>query len=545
MFRVLVCDKLAPEGVDILSKTERLRVDVKTGLSREELSGIIGEYDGIIVRSATKLDAELIGKATRLRAISRAGVGVDNIDVEAASRRGVIVMNTPGGNTTSTAEHTLALMMALSRNVHPAATALKAGKWDPKSFVGTQLAGKTIGVIGLGRVGEQVARSARALGMNVIGYDPYMAETKAPALGIESVQSPEDMYGRCDYLTVHTPLTDETRNLIGREAISRMKDGVRILNCARGGIVDEAALLEGLKSGKVAGAALDVFETEPPANRELVEHPKALCTPHLGASTREAQVLVAVEAAQEMIDALLGREIRFAVNAPMMDWSKMPYAEPLANLAYRIGELLSQLAMERVRKIETTFQGDVPRDAEEVVGGYLLVAVLRKLFGDPVNLVNARLLARESRIDVQAIHSSVPTDFPALISARLSGDGWERTAGGTLFHQHESRIVAIDSFAVEAIPQGDLLVIRDKDRPGLVGETGTILGRHGINIARMTFGRKAVGGDAILVLNLDSVPRANLESAAAALGKAHDVRLVRLAGEPSAWLQSNDKERET
>lgn len=545
MLKVLVSDKLAAEGVQILKDAPDVEVDVKTGLAREELAEIIGEYDGVIVRSATKLDAGLLEAATKLRAVSRAGVGVDNIDVAAASRKGVIVMNTPDGNTTSTAEHALALILALSRNIYGATRTLKEGKWDRKSFMGTQLAGKTIGVIGLGRVGETVARCAKAIGMNVIAHDPYMAETKGPALGIKTVEKVEDLWPVCDYVTTHTPLTDETRNLIDGDAISKMKAGVRIINCARGGIVNEDALLAGLESGHVGGAALDVYESEPPTNRKLIEHAKVLCTPHLGASTDEAQVTVAVDAANQMLDALRGKEIRFALNAPMMDWSKMPDVAPLANLAYRIGELLAQLVTGRVRKLEITFQGDIRADAQDVIADHMLVAVLRRLFRDPVNLVNARMIAAESRIDVQATRHSAPADFAALVSARLSGEDEVHSVSGTLFHRDEARIVEIDGFTVEALPQGDLMIIMDRDRPGLVGETGTTLGEHGINIARMTFGRKEVAGEAILVLNLDAAPADVLRDAMGALTNVRAVRLARLAGHPSAWHRCSGEEEGT
>ena len=535
MTRILVSDKLAPEGVQILREADGVTVDVKTELSRDQLARIIGDYDGIIVRSATKLDADLIGKAAKLRAIARAGVGIDNIDVLAASRRGVIVMNTPGGNTTSTAEHTVALMMAMSRNVYPAARSLKEGRWDRKKFTGTQLEGKTIGVIGLGRVGETVASRAKGLGMTVIGYDPYLADTKGPALGIETCDDLDEVFARSDYVTVHTPLTDETRGLIGADAIAKMKDGVRVINCARGGIVDNDALLAALESGKVAGAAVDVYETEPPEDRRLVEHPNVLCTPHLGASTEEAQVKVAVDGARQLLDALSGRQVRFAVNAPMMDWSKMPGVEPFARLGFRLGELVAQLAESRIRKLDVTVAGDIPADAEEAITSYALVAVLRKLFRDPINLVNARVFARESRIDVQTTRSADAADFAALVSARIVCDDEEHVAGGALFQKDEPRIVMIDGFAVEAIPAGDLLVIFDKDRPGLVGCIGSTVGAHGINIARMTFGRKDVGGSAIVVLNLDRTCEADLNATAAKLAESHQVRLIRLSGAPSAW----------
>lgn len=537
--RVLVSDGLAPEGVEILRQADDVLVDVKTGLSKEELAEIIGEYDGIIVRSATTLDADLIGKATKLRAIARAGVGIDNIDVLAASRKGVIVMNTPGGNTTSTAEHTVALMMAMSRNIYPAARSLKEGRWDRKKFTGTQLEGKTIGIIGLGRVGETVAGRAKGIGMTVIGYDPYLADTKGPALGIETSGDLDEVLARSDYVTVHTPLTDETRGLIGARAIAKMTDGVRIINCARGGIIDDDALIDALDSGKVVGAAIDVFEAEPPQDRRLIEHPRVLCTPHLGASTEEAQVTVAVDGARQLLDALAGRDVRFAVNAPVMDWTKLPGVEPFAELGFRLGELVVQLTRSRIRKLDVVFAGEIPAGAEDVVTNYVLVAVLRKLFRDPVNMVNARVFAKESRIDVQSTRSSDAADFAALLSVRVLCDEQEHAVGGALFHRDEPRIVMIDDFAVEAIPTGDLLVILDKDRPGLVGCVGSTLGRHGINIARMTFGRKEAGGRAILVLNLDRSSEADLVAVTDSLCEAHDIRLIRLSGAPGVWVAEN------
>jgi len=502
--KILVCDKVAEAGVGILRAEPDFELVESAGHSADELKEMIRDCDGIIIRSASKLTADVLERAGRLRVIVRAGAGVDNIDVGAASKRGIIVMNTPGGNTTSTAEHTFALMLGMSRNVHPAAASLEEGRWDRKLFTGTQLAGKTLGVIGLGRVGKEVVRRALAFQMQVIGYDPYLAGATGGELGIEVTEDLDDVLRRADYVTVHTPLNDETRGLVNAEKFAIMKEGVRIVNCARGGIVDEDDLLTALESGIVASAALDVYTSEPPANRALVEHPRVLATPHLAASTEEAQLQVALDAARQMIDALKGAEVRFAVNMPAFAVKAARGLAPLADLAHRLGELVVQLTDGRIRRIEVAYAGEAAKQDTRTVTTELLVAVLRQLVDVNVNFVNASLLAEEAGITVDETRSSASENFVTLVTVTAHTDSASTSASGTLFGRAEPRLVSVGGFEVEVSPRGEIVLVYNTDRPGLIGEIGKILGDAQINIARMTFGRKEEGGEAITVLNVDA-----------------------------------------
>jgi D-3-phosphoglycerate dehydrogenase len=501
--KVLVSDAIAPEAIEQLRAVPGIEVNYAPDLKPDALRPHLADAEGLIVRSATKVTADLIATAPKLKVVVRAGVGVDNVDVAAASRRGIIVMNTPGGNTVSTAEHTMALLLALSRCVYPACSSLKGGKWDRKSFMGTQLAGKTIGVIGLGRVGIEVARRCAAFGMTVLGYDPYLTPERAKQHPVTLVADVGELYTRADYITVHVPVTDQTRGMIGASQIARMKDGVRLINCARGGIIDEAALAAAIRAGKVAGAALDVFEQEPPRNRELVELEHVLCTPHLGASTEEAQLSVAVEAVELIADALLRGRIRNAVNVPAIDPAEAEALRPYVALARCLGLLQTQLLRRVPTRVNITFAGEAAKLNTRYVTAHLLAGLLEPVMEGEINAVNAPCLAEERGIQITESKSALAQDFTTLLSLSTLTDGQEHGAAGTLVGKGDPRIVLVDGYRVEAMPRGVLLVLFADDKPGLIGNVGQLLGEKGINIAAMTFGRKAAGGEAITVLNLD------------------------------------------
>ena len=502
--KVVIADRVAKEAVAALSKAQGIEVDYAPELKPEELKKHLADAEGLIVRSATKVTADLIAAAPRLRCIVRAGVGVDTVDVPAASRRGIIVMNTPGGNTLSTAEHTMALLLGLSRNVYLACRSLKEGKWDRKSFMGTQLAGKTIGVVGLGRIGLEVGRRAAAFGMTVLGLDPYVAPERAKQYDVRLAASLDELLAQADYLTVHVPLTDETRHMIGAEQFRKMKDGVRIINCARGGIVEEAALAEAIRSGKAAGAALDVFEEEPPRNPELLALPQVLCTPHLGASTEEAQVSVAIEAAEIVADALLHGRIRNAVNVPAIDPAEAEALAPYGQLARHLGLLQTQLLRRIPTRVHITYAGDAAKLNTRFLTAHLLTGLLAPVLEEELNYINAPYLAEERGIRVTESKTPHAQDFATLVTLAVTVDGEEHEAAGTVVGKGDPRLVVIDGYRVEAIPRGVLLILFADDKPGLIGNVGKLLGERGINIAAMTFGRKSAGGDAITVLNLDS-----------------------------------------
>lgn len=515
--KVLVPDHVAEQAIQRLRGVPGIEVDYAPELKGEDLKRRLADADGLIVRSATKVTAELIAAAPRLRCIVRAGVGVDTVDVPAASRRGIIVMNTPGGNTLSTAEHTMALLLALSRNVYPACALLKAGKWDRKSFMGTQLAGKTIGIIGLGRIGIEVARRCAAFGMQVLGFDPYVTPERAQEMKIPLAQNLDEVYAKADYVTLHVPLNDETRGMIGRAQLAKMKDGVRIINCARGGIVDEVALAEAIRSGKVAGAALDVFESEPPKSRELIDLPQVLCTPHLGASTEEAQVSVAIEAAEIIADALVHGRIRNAVNVPAIDAKEAEALAPYALLARCLGRLEVQRLRRLPASVRITYAGEAARLNTRYLTAHLLAAFLETALEEDVNIINAPYLAAERGIKVTESQTPHAQDFASLVSVVSTSLGEEHEAAGTIVGKGDPRIVVIDGYRVEAIPRGTLLLLLADDKPGLIGSVGTLLGERGINIAAMTFGRRSAGGEAITVLNLDgAVDEATLRAVQAA-----------------------------
>ena len=515
--KVLVSDSVAAEAIEKLKAIEGIEVDYAPDLKPDALKPHLADAEGLVVRSSTKVTAGLIAAAPRLRVVVRAGVGVDNVDVAAASRRGIIVLNTPGGNTLSTAEHTMALLLALSRNVYRACRSLKDGKWDRKSFMGTQLAGKTIGVFGLGRIGLEVARRAAAFGMTVLGVDPYVTPERAKQHQASLVSDPAEVYARADYITVHVPVTDETKGMIGAAQFAQMKDGVKVINCARGGIIDEAALAAAIRGGKVAGAALDVFEEEPPTNRDLIELDQVLCTPHLGASTEEAQLSVALEAAEIVADALLHGRIRNAVNVPAIDPAEADALAPYTVLARCLGLLQTQLLRRIPSRVNITFAGEAAKLNARYVTAHLLAGLLDPVLDEEINFINAPWLAEERGIRVTESRTPHTQEFATLLSVTCYLDGQAHEAAGTLVGKGDPRIVLIDGYRVEAIPRGALLVIFAEDKPGLIGSVGHLLGERGINIAAMTFGRKSAGGEAITVLNLDAaVDEATLAAVAAA-----------------------------
>jgi len=504
--RVLVCDRLADDGVQILEDAPEVQVDVKLGLGPEALADVLPDYDGVIVRSGTKLTAELIEAATRLRVVCRAGVGVDNVDVGAATRRGIVVMNTPGGNTVSTAEHTIAMLLALSRNISPAHRSLLEGRWLRSEFTGTQVAGKRLGLVGLGRVGAAVARRALALEMEVVGFDPFMSADRLTAEGIQVVDDLDEVLTTGDYISVHTPLSDQTRGLIGTEAFAKMKRGVRLVNCARGGIIDEEALAVALEEGTVAGAALDVFTTEPPGDHPLFRFPNLLATPHLGASTAEAQKNVAMEAARRMVDFLRTGNVTFAVNMPSVDRAEMDALAPYLEAAYRLGLLLAQTQGGRFARVHIRYLGDVAERNTRLVTAGLVAGLLEEFVSEPTNLINAELLAKERGIELVAETRSEPGDFSNLIEAEVQTDKGALSVAATIFAGRYIRLVRMGGYRLDTSPQGTLLVVMHRDAPGLVGHMGTIFGQHKVNIAQMTVGRETAGGTAIGILNLDTAP---------------------------------------
>lgn len=519
VIRVLVSDPLAKEGLELLEKEEALKVDVKIGATPEELKSIIKRYDALIVRSETKVTKELLKHADNLKIIGRAGIGLDNIDLKEASKKGIIVMNSPMGNTVSTAEHTFSLLLSLSRNIPQADASLKNNKWERKKFMGVQVYGKTLGIIGLGRIGSEVAKRALSFSMKVLAYDPFLSQDKAKALGIEPCDL-KTIFKESDYITVHTPLTEETKYIINGEAVSMMKNGVRVINCARGGIIDEAALLEGIKSGKVAGAALDVYETEPPLGSEIIKCDKIVTTPHLGASTEEAQANVALDVAKSVKDALLNKGIRNAVNMPCVDPEILKTMKPYLDLAEKIGLMQAQLIEGYIKSVKVTYVGEIVNQTLEPVTLSLIKGILSPILEEKINYVNALFIAKERGINVIERKSEAIEDFANLIAVTVETSKMTNVIMGTLFTKTEPRIVKVNNCYVEAVPKGHMLVIYNKDVPGIVGRIGTLLGNSRINIAGMTFGREKQGGKAITLINVDS------EVSGAILKKIRDLKNI-------------------
>lgn len=505
-WRVLVSDRLANEGLGALRESADVELVVKPGLRPEELKQEIRSAHALLVRSATKVTADVIDAAPELVAIGRAGVGVDNIDVEAATRRGIVVCNSPEGNTVAAAEHTMALMLALARNVPAANASVGAGEWKRSAFVGVELLNKTLGIIGLGKIGSEVATRAGAFGMKLLGYDPFIAADHAARLGVQSVAL-DDLLSGSDFITVHVPLNKDTQHLIGTENLAKVKPGVRIINVSRGGVVDEAALAEAVEDGRVAGAGLDVFEREPPAESPLLGLDHVVLTPHLGASTAEAQIKVAVDVAQQVLDVLGGSPARSAVNVLPVSPESMRALQPYLPLAEKLGRLQGQLATRPMSAVEIIYAGQLAdEDARMLTRSFLKGLLARIVDEEPVNLVNATLIAEARGLRVVESRSRQPENYLSLITSRVSCNGEGRTIAGTLFGRAEPRIVRIDDYRVDFSPSGYMLVSMHIDQPGMIGKVGSILGGHHINIAGMHVGRSqpGPGGLSVMVLALDS-----------------------------------------
>ena len=506
MIKVLITDKLAQEGIDLLNSTEGVEPVVKTGVSEDELAKIIGEYDGLIIRSGTEITAKVLGNPGKLKAIARAGVGVDNIDVPEATRKGILVMNTPGGNTLSAAEHTMALMLSMSRNVVPACNSLKSGAWDRKKYMGNQLNGKVLGVIGLGRIGMAVAKMAKGFNMKILGYDPLAAPADAEKLGVEITDGLERIFKEADYISVHVPRNEQTLNMIDAEQIKMMKPSVRLINCARGGIINEEALYDALSEGSIAGAALDVYPTEPPENTRFIKSENCLVTPHLGASTKEAQIEVAVEAARILVDALKGGAVRNPLNAPSTAGAVPPIVSQYAELARRIGTLVSVIAPGRIKDVEIQYRGSIAEMGVESVTLGFAIGLLQRHFDMPLNMVNVAVLSKERGISIDETKNTEAKDVASSFSAKVVTNEVTRTVSGSVFGGTLLRIIEIDGFNIEITPQGAVLVIFNDDKPGVIGAVGTVCGRHNINICTMGVGQKLAEQKAILAVSLDKEP---------------------------------------
>ena len=501
--RILIREPLEKEGKEKLKENDDFKVTEVAGLGEEELVKTIPSYDALIVRSGTRVTEKVINAAARLKVIGRAGTGVDNVDVEAATKKGIIVMNTPEGNTISAAEHTISMLLALSRNIPQAYISLKGGEWNRKKFMGTEVCGKTLGIVGLGRIGSEVAKRAQGLKMKVIAYDPFTSQEKAEEMGI-ALFDLEKLLPQVDYLTVHTPLTSQTKGMIGKKEIALMKKGARIINCARGGIVQEDALYEALKTGRLAGAALDVFEKGKPFGSPLLELDSVVLTPHLGASTREAQKKVAVDIAGQIIDALKGGEIRNAVNILTTPPGVQKKIIPWLNLAEKIGNLEAQLLEGHPRKAEVVYSGRLT-DTEV---GPLTIALIKGLLDsvyEGVNYVNASLLAKERGLKVMETKTSNEEGFANLISVRLTTHKQEKRIDGTVFEK-VPHIVRIDDYSLDFVPQGHLLICVNVDKPGAVGKIATTLGKYEVNIGGLQMGRSTPSGKNVSVYTLDSSP---------------------------------------
>lgn len=525
--RVLVSDSLEERGIEILKKAG-LKVDVKTGLSPEELISIIPGYDGLVIRSATKVTKEVIAAAVNLKVVGRAGSGLDNVDIPAATKRGVVVMNTPGGNTVTTAEHAFALMVSMARQVPQADASIKSGKWEKKKFMGMELFNKTLGIIGMGAIGSHMAKLAQGMMMNVIAYDAYLSPEKANKMGVEVVEL-EKLVTHADVITIHAPLTDETKHMIDAAAIQKMKQGVRIINCARGGIVDETALYEGLKSGKVGGAALDVFEKEPvdPAH-PLLTLENFICTPHLGASTNEAQENVAIAVSNQIVDYLVHGIPRFAVNLPSVSPDLLPKLQPYIYLAEKIGSFIAQTGEGGLEEITITYSGEAADLDTAPISVAALKGLLSPILQEPVNYVNAPGIAKERGIVVNEAKRSDSGNFSSLLSVKVKTGGRERTVSGAIFNKSEPRLVEIDHMALEVIPEGNMLYLFNEDKPGVIGGLGLLLAKNQVNISSMQLGREKSGGKAISVVGIDSVVDASVLNEIKALPHVLSVKQVKM-----------------
>jgi D-3-phosphoglycerate dehydrogenase len=506
---VLVCDPISPKGIALLQQRSEFKVTVlKQKTPEAELLPLVKDVHAMVVRSETKVTKKVIDAAPNLRVVGRAGVGVDNVDVDAATARGIVVMNTPGGNTISTAELTFSMLMAVARKIPQAHGSMKEGKWDRKNFQGAELYNKTLGILGMGRIGGEVAKRAAVFGMKVLAYDPYLSRARAEALHVDLKENVDDVYHASDFITVHMPMTDETKGMVNAAAFAKMKKGVRVLNCARGGIINEADLFAAIQSGQVGGAALDVYEVEPPpADFPLRALPQVIMTPHLGASTEEAQENVGIEVAEAITDYLINGAVRNAVNLPNLDAQTFQVVKPFLNLGEKLGRVVAQLAPKRNDRLVITYGGKATQLPTDPVTRAVLKGFLQSAGGSEVNQVNVRTLANSLGLRIEEIKSNEQTDFTEWMHVAVFAGEEKVSAGGSVFGAKSlPRIVRIQSQPVEIVPEGVLFLMSNKDRPGIVGYVGALMGRYNVNIASMSLSRDAAGGRALTVLNLDSVP---------------------------------------
>jgi D-3-phosphoglycerate dehydrogenase len=514
--KVLISDKMDPNAARIFTEMG-CDVDVITGETPEQLIARIGDYDGLAIRSSTKVTKEVLDAATNLKVIGRAGIGVDNVDIPYASAKGIVVMNTPFGNSITTAEHAIALIFALARQIPEANAQTQAGLWPKNGFMGVEVTGKTLGLIGAGNIGSIVASRALGLRMKVVAFDPFLSPERAVELGVEKVEL-DELLARADFITLHTPLTDQTRNILSRENLAKTKKGVRIVNCARGGLIDEAALKDALDSGQVAGAALDVFQTEPAKDSPLFGTPNFICTPHLGASTNEAQVNVALQVAEQLADYLVNGGVTNALNMPSLSAEEAPKLRPYMALAEKLGSLVGQLTTGAVPRISIHTEGAAAELNARPITAAVLAGFLRTQ-SDAVNMVNAPFLAKERGIEVREVKSEKEGDYHTLVRVSVKTDAGERSVAGTLFSNREPRLVELFGIKVEAELAGPMMYIVNEDAPGFIGRIGTLLGENGINIGTFNLGRREAGGEAVLLLSVDTpVPAAVVEKARALPG---------------------------
>ena len=506
---VLICDPISPKGIALFQQQPSFKVTVlEKRLSEAELLPLVAEAHALVVRSETKVTRKLMEAAPHLRVVGRAGVGVDNVDVDAATARGVAVMNTPSGNTIATCELTFSMLMALARKIPQAHASMKAGEWNRKAFSGVELYKKSLGILGMGRIGSEVAKRANVFGMTVYVFDPYLTRARAEALQVKLVESLDEIYAQCDFITVHMPMSDETKGLINAAAFAKMKKGVRVLNCARGGIINETDLLAAIQSGQVAGAALDVYETEPlPKDSPLRALPEIIMTPHLGASTEEAQENVGIEVAELLSDYLLNGAVRNAVNLPSLDAKTYEVVKPFLNLGEKLGRLIAQIAPKRNDRLVVTYGGKATELPTEPITRAVLKGFLESAGGADVNQVNVRSLANGLGLRVEEIKSNEESDYNEWLHVAVFSGDQKYSAGGTILgSRHQPRIVRLLGQPVEIVPSGVLFLMNNTDRPGMVGYVGTLMGKHKVNIASMSLSRDDLGGQALTVLNLDSVP---------------------------------------
>ena len=499
--KVLISDQMDPNA-EAIFRDRGCDVDVITGKTPEELKAIIGNYDGLAIRSSTKVTKEILEAATNLKVIGRAGIGVDNVDIPAASAKGVVVMNTPFGNSITTAEHAIALMFALARQLPEADLSTQAGKWEKNRFMGVEVTGKTLGLIGAGNIGSIVASRALGLKMKVVAFDPFLTPERAVEMGVEKADL-DTLLAKADFITLHTPLTDQTRNILSKENLAKTKKGVRIINCARGGLIDEAALKEALDSGQVGGAALDVFVTEPAKESPLFGTPNFICTPHLGASTNEAQVNVALQVAEQMADYLVNGGVTNALNMPSLSAEEAPKLKPYMALAENLGSLMGQLAHDSLDKLSIEVEGAAAQLNIKPITGAVLAGLMRR-YSDTVNMVNAPFLAKERGMDVREVRHDREGVYHTLVRVTATTSQGERSVAGTLFGNTAPRLVEIFGVGIEADLEGHMLYIVNQDAPGFIGRIGTLLGENGINIGTFHLGRREAGGEAVLLLSVDS-----------------------------------------